>query len=801
MDKKTFDKMIQEKVMVLDGATGTELQKRGLPKGVCPEKWVLENPDTLIALQKEYIAAGSDTVLACTFGANRIKLKEFELEDKVKEMNAQLVKVSKQAVGNRGYVAGELGPTGQFIEPIGMITFEEMIDIYKEQVAGLLEGGVDYFIIETMMDIQEARAALLAVKESCDLPVCVSMTFNEEGRTLTGTEPGTAVITLQSLGADVVGCNCSSGPHKMLDFIKEMAKNATVPLMAKPNAGLPKLIEGKTVFDMEPEDFASYAKDFVALGVAAIGGCCGSSPVYIEKVAKCVQDIRPAKSKGAKISAVTSVRETTYINKNHSLVIVGERINPTGKKELQQELLDGYTDLVLDYAIEQQEQGAKLLDVNVGMPGIDEKQTMLEVVKQLTTSIGLPLCLDSSSVEVLEEALRIYPGRALINSISAEKVKLERLLPVAAKYGAMMIALPLNDEGVPQTAQDRIACIKNIYNHAKKYGYDKQDIVVDGLVMTVSSDPQAAKETLAVIDWSANEFGVNTIMGLSNVSFGLPQRDWVNAAFLAMAVGRGLTMAIANPESELLMNFKTASDVLMGKTSASNNYIAQFGNQSQQLHKDNPKQNENSQGKQVYEGVLKGDVQGINMLVEKAIKTGIVPKVLVDEYLIPAITQVGELYEQKKYFLPQLIQSGEAMKKAFEQIEPMLKTEDGEQSQQKVKIVLATVKGDIHDIGKNIVALMLKNHGFEVIDLGKDVATQKIIDTAKKEKARFIGLSALMTTTMLEMEQVVKLAKAQDIDSKIIVGGAVVTQEYAKQIGADGYAQDAHSAVKLLQKL
>ncbi len=800
MDKQMFCRMLQEKVMVLDGATGTELQKRGMPKGVCPEQWVLGHPDVLIKLQEEYVAAGSDTVLACTFGANRIKLKEFGLEDSVKEMNAQLVRISRKAVGGKGYVAGELGPTGQFIAPIGTVSFEEMIDIYKEQVAGLIEGGVDYLMIETMMDIQEARAALLAVKESCDLPVCVSMTFNEEGRTLAGSTPTTAVITLQSLGADVVGCNCSSGPQKMLSFIEEMAQNTIVPLIAKPNAGLPKLIEGKTVFDMAPKDFASYAKDFINLGVAVIGGCCGSSPVYIEKVAKFARDIKPVLPKQRAISAITSVRETTYIDKNQQMVIVGERINPTGKKQLQQELLKGHTELVLDYAREQQQQGAKILDVNVGMPGIDEKQTMVEVVKHLSTRIGLPLCLDSSSVEVLEAALRIYPGRALINSISAEKVKLEKLLPVASKYGAMIIVLPLSDEGVPHKAEDRITAIKNIYDKAQQYGYNKQDIVVDGLVMTVSSDSHAAKETLKVIDWSANEFGVNTIMGLSNVSFGLPERSWVNAAFLAMAVGKGLTMAIANPDSELLMHIKMASDVLTGKNNASNAYIAHFGKQSQRVHTDNV-QKDATPAKQVYEAVLKGDQQGITVLVEKAMQSGIAPKVLVDEYLIAAITQVGELYEQKKYFLPQLIQSGETMKKAFELIEPKLKTTEDEEKKQKVKIVLATVKGDIHDIGKNIVALMLKNHGFEVIDLGKDVAAEKIIDVAKKEQANFIGLSALMTTTMLEMEQVVKLAKEQELQSKIIVGGAVVTEAYAKQIGADGYAQDAHSAVKLLQKL
>jgi len=573
MNRKEFLDYLKENIMILDGATGTELQKRGMPKGVCPEKWVIENPEVIIDVQREYVNAGSNAVYTCTFGANRMKLEAFGLQDKVVEMNAELARLSKKAVGDKAFVAGDLAPTGKFIKPFGDMDFETCVEVYKEQVKGLLEGGVDFFVIETMMDIQEARAALIAVKESCDLPVCVSMTFEESGKTLMGTDPLTALITLQSLGADAVGCNCSTGPKDMLKIIKTMKPYALVPLLAKPNAGLPKLVDGKTVFDMGVEEYGTYVEELVKSGVNLLGGCCGTSPLYIAEIKKNLNGLKPLKIEPEKVSAITSARSTVFLGANHPTVVVGERINPTGKKKLQEELKEGKTSLVTDLALEQVEKGAKVLDVNVGMPGIDEKETMVKIVELLVSMVSTPLCLDSSSPEVLEAALRIYPGRALINSISAEKAKLEKLLPIAAKYGAMFILLPLSDEGVPSTAEERYTIINEVYERAKKYGYEKKDIVVDGLVMTVASDQKAALETLKVIDWSTNNFGCNTILGLSNVSFGLPERGWVNSAFLAMAMGKGLTMAILNPSSDTLMSIKMAGDVLTGKDKNSLKYI------------------------------------------------------------------------------------------------------------------------------------------------------------------------------------------------------------------------------------
>lgn len=801
MNKKDFLDFLNQNILILDGATGTELQKRGMPGGVCPEMWVIENPDVIMDIQKDYINAGSNAVYTCTFGGNRIKLSEFGLGDKVVEINKKLAQLSRKAAGEKGLVAGDLAPTGRFVRPFGDMPFEEAVDVYKEQVKGLLEGGVDFFVIETMMDIQEARAALLAVKESCDLPVCVSMTFDESGRTLTGTDSVSALIILQSLGADVVGCNCSTGPQDMIKIIREMKPYAKVPLLAKPNAGLPKLIDGKTRFDMEPEEFGSYIKEFVEAGVNLLGGCCGTSPVYIEQIRKNIEGLKPIPPQPKEICAVASARKTVFVDANEPVVVVGERINPTGKKKLQEELRQGMTSLVRQFAVEQVEKGADILDVNVGMPGIDEKETMVKVVELLSSITDTPLCLDSSSPEVLEAALRIYPGRALINSISAEKVKIEKLLPIAAKYGAAFILLPLGDAGVPKSAGERCKIVEEVFNEASKWGYTKKDVIVDGLVMTVSADQEAAVETLKVIEWCTQSFGCGTIVGLSNVSFGMPERAWINSAFLAMAIGYGLTMAILNPSSDTLMSIKMASDVLKVKDRNSKKYIEHFA----ALKSDKPqvveKKDTASPVEKVYDAVVKGDRENIRKYIDDALKDGTEPSIIVDKYLIPAITHVGDLYDRKEYFLPQLIQSAETMKEAFGILEPLLKKEPVDEKGNKVKVILATVKGDIHDIGKNIVGLMLRNYGFEVYDLGKDVSAEEIVKKAKETNAPIIGLSALMTTTMLEMREVVSLVRQEGLNAKIMIGGAVVNADYAKEIGADGYSEDAYGAVKLASKL
>lgn len=793
--KKLLD-LINKGVVVLDGSTGVAMQRRGMPKGICPEQWAFENPQHLIELQKDYVKAGTKILYTFTLGATRPKLDEFGLGADVLKLNEGLAKISRQAIGKGGLVAGDMGPTGHFPKPFGDMPFETCVDYFKEQVKGLLKGGVDLFVIETMIDIQEARAALLACKELSDKPVIVSMTFDKDMRTLTGTDPITALITLQSLGADVVGVNCSTGPSEMVRVIEMMKPYAKVPLMAKPNAGLPRLENGKTIFDMDAKEFASYTKPFVKAGVNLLGGCCGTSPECISGVTAQLKTVRPVKKEMLKYSAITSARKTVFISQELPVAVVGERINPTGKKQLQEELKAGKTEEIRKFAFEQAQHGAQILDVNVGMPGIIEKEVMVKVVELLSSLSELPLCIDSPSLDVIEAALRIYPGRALINSISGETEKMKKLLPLAAKYGAMFILLPLGGKGVPETAEKRQVIVDKVFAAALKFGFTNRDIVIDGLVMTVSSAQEAANETLKLIAKSSKA-GFNTIVGLSNVSFGLPERAYVNSAFLAMAINSGLTMAIANPSLDLLMNIKAAADVLSMKDKKSVLYIKRFSNTPQNT---GLKTSAETTKETIYDAVVSGNAESIKTLIDTAVKAGEKPSEIVDRKLIPAISYVGDLYEKKTYFLPQLIASADAMKVAFGILEPLLQAEPGERAEKKV-VLIATVKGDIHDIGKNIVALMLKNYGFEVIDLGKDVHEFTIIEKVRETGAKLVALSALMTTTMIEMKTVIALAKKQGLKCKFMIGGAVVTEAYAREIGADGFSKDAYDAVKLAKKL
>ncbi|WP_105618269.1 homocysteine S-methyltransferase family protein [Vallitalea okinawensis] len=785
-----------EQLVLLDGASGTQMQMRGLPKGVCPEKWAVENPEVLIDMQRAYINAGSQIIYTFTFGGNSIKLADYNLESEVYEINKELAILAKKAAGSEALVAGDLAPTGQYIRPVGKLSFEEVVDAYKAQVRGLLDGGVDLFVIETMMDLQEARAAVLAVKESCDLPIMVSMTFEENGRTLTGTDPVSAVITLQSMGVDVVGCNCSTGPDAMLAIINEMKPYAKVPLLVKPNAGLPQLIDGNTVFSMKEEEFADYTRGLVEAGATYVGGCCGTNPSYIKMLKRKLEQVEQIDETRKTGSYLCSSRKTIEIGLDQPITIVGERINPTGKKELQKSLRDGEMTIVKKFALEQKEKGAHVLDVNVGMNGIDEKETMVKAVDALSVGVDLPLCIDSSNPEVIEAALRVYPGRALVNSISNESKKRDRLLKVAAKYGAMILILPISDNGLPKNLDEKHQIINEVYQAATAYGFTKEDVVVDGLVMTVSSAQQAVASTLTTIEWCSKEFGVNTIVGLSNVSFGLPERKWVNASFLAMAAVKGLSMAIANPSSELLMSVKMASDVLTAKDINCKKYVERY---SQQTSREEKIVSNNTEG-DIYEAVLNGKDKEIKDLIQAALDDGIEPNKIVNELMIPAINEVGQLFDEQVYFLPQLIMSAGAMKEGFSLLEPLL-LELNTEIRVKPKIILATVQGDIHDIGKNIVALMFKNHGFEVIDLGKDVKIDHIIEAVKKHQPELLGLSALMTTTMVMMEDVIKALQQDSLKVKVMVGGAVITQSYADEIGADGYSKDANEAIKVAKAL
>lgn len=814
MTREAFRELVKKGPVLLDGATGTNLQKAGMPVGVCPEQWILENSEVLIDLQKRYVETGTDILFAPTFTASRIKLKEYGLEDHLEEMNRKLVALSKEAAkGTNALVAGDLTMTGEQLYPLGDLMFEDLVDVYKEQAKIIAEAGADLFVVETMMSLQECRAAVLAIREVCDLPVMVSLTYNEDGRTLYGTDPVTAVVVMQSLGADAVGMNCSTGPEAMLEPIAKMAEYATIPLLAKPNAGMPELIDGQTVFNVEPEEFAEVGKKLVEEGAAIIGGCCGTTPEHIRALKEAVKGIPVKAPLQTKRRMLTSERKSVEITLDGRFMVIGERINPTGKKKLQAELKEGSLNLVRTMALEQEENGASILDINMGMNGIDEKEMMLRTIYEVTSTVDCPLCIDSSHVDIIEAALRIYPGRALINSISLEKEKFEKLLPIAKKYGAMFILLPLSDEGLPKDSAEKHGIIRTIMDEAVRIGMAKEDIIVDGLVATIGANPNAALECFETFSYCKNELELPTACGLSNISFGLPERTYVNTAFLTMAIANGLTMAIANPSQELLMNAAFASDMLLNKKESDIRYIERMNFLSEKyagmervMVQKTPagtsaaggETRKESTGSGVFQAVLKGNKEHVLEEVKKMLDGGAKPDEIINEHLIAAINEVGELFDKKKYFLPQLISSANTMKLAIEYLEPMLERSNTEAM---ATIVVATVEGDIHDIGKNLVVLMLKNYGYHVIDLGKDVPADVIVDTAMNEGAKVIGLSALMTTTMMRMKDVVELAKEKGCTAKIVIGGAAITESFSDEIGADGYSKDAAECVKLVERL
>ncbi|MCR5772873.1 MAG: homocysteine S-methyltransferase family protein [Butyrivibrio sp.] len=826
-----FDLFNDNHPIFLDGATGTNLMKAGMPAGVCPEDWILGHRDVMIDLQRRYAQAGSNIVYAPTFTASRIKLKEYGLENDLVKMNTDLIKLSKEAVEGKALVAGDITMTGRQLSPVGDLAFEDLIDVYKEQIKAIDEAGADLLVVETMMSLQECRAAMIAAKEVSDLPVMVTLTFEGDGKTLYGTTPECAATVLEALGAVAVGANCSTGPDKMAAVIKRMASVTNIPIIAKPNAGMPSVVDGKTVYDMQPSEFAADMELLLNSGASIIGGCCGSTPDFIKALKDKFSDfdIRNAKDaegnpvvRGDKsVRRLTSERELLSFSLNDPFMIVGERINPTGKKKLQAQLREGTLDMVCDFTTKQEEDGAAILDVNVGMSGIDEHEMMMKVLNEVTQLTSLPICIDSSNVDVMEEALRWYPGRALINSISLEEGKAERCLPLAKKYGAMFILLPVGRDGIPTTIEEKIANIKELTDMALSYGLTKSDIVVDGLVATVGADSEAAIKTLETIEW-CYENGYATICGLSNISFGLPQRSFINTAFLTMAIDRGLTMAISNPSQELLVNAAFASDLLKHKEESDLRYITRMqrydgdaGKITVGVSKSSSSGNSSANGSGeeavstdpvqhgmdvLYKDVLGGNKRNIAKNTQAAIDAGCEPSKLLNDVLMPAINDVGAKFDKGTYFLPQLIASAEAMKLSIAVLEPLLK-QSGENSEPKGTVIIATVHGDVHDIGKNLVSLMLGNCGYRVIDLGKDVESELIVETAMKEDAKVIALSALMTTTMVEMKNVIKIAKERGCTSKIIIGGACVTEDYAKEIEADGYSTDAADCVRVVNEL
>ena len=843
MTKQEFRELAESRLMFLDGATGSNLQKAGMPTGVCPEQWIMEHPDSLVQLQKSYLHRGTDIIYAPTFSANRIKLAEYGLEERIEELNRELVGLSKRAVGEYmvekrnaefiPFIAGDVTMTGKLLQPLGPLSFEEAVEVYKEQMRILVQAGVDLFVIETMMSLQETRAALIAAGEVCDLPVMVTMTFDETAHTLYGTEPETAMLVLQGLGADAVGINCGAGPEKCLEIVRRMKAVANVPVIAKPNAGMPKLVDGETVYDQTPETFAKEMKLLVEAGAGILGGCCGTTPDHIAYLYDTLGKVYPPHISTEQVRALTNERRAVYVDLDGSFLAVGERINPTGKKKFQETLRAGDTSMAVDFAREQEENGAAILDVNVGMGGIDEKEMMCRIIEEVCQATNLPLSLDTSDAEVMEAALRMYPGRALVNSVSLEEGRAERLFPLVKKYGAMVVVLPLGSNGLPKDAAERRENLRALVQKAGEYGIPKESIVADGLVMTVGAEPQAALDALDTIKYCKEELGVATTCGLSNISYGLPERGYINTAFLMMAITNGLTMAIVNPNQDLLMNLVYAADVLRAKEDSAKRYIERaewIGKKREEeaekaaksaaipaagsvsaagpaekvdVGKTGLQKTESgvTYGKEtsLMQAVLRGEKKAIVTLTGQALTDGKEASAILEEELIPAITEAGNRFEQKKYFLPQLIGAAEAMKAAVEVLKPQL--QKGGDTTSAGTVLIATVEGDIHDIGKNLVSLMLKNHGFTVADLGKDVSAETIVAEAKRLDADVIALSALMTTTMRSMADVIELCKKEGVRAKVMIGGAVTTEEYAKEIGADGYARDAQGAVVLAKRL
>ena len=794
---KEINELLAKKILILDGATGTQLQMRGMPAGVCPELWTIEHPDVQEAIHNAYISSGSDVIYTPTFGGNYYKLSEYGCDD-VEEVNRRLASVSRKCADNAGktvLVAGNIGPCGKFIKPFGELDFDEAVEMFKRQIKGLLDGGVDMFAVETQIDIQETRAQVIAIKEMCPNFILTTMTFEPTVRTLNGTTPEAALITLQSLGVNAFGCNCSSGPVEMLPIIQRLKPLAHIPLVAKPNAGLPYIEDGKTKFPMGSAEFGTFAAKFAEAGVNFIGGCCGTSPDHIKELAAGMANQKPRPAYAPDYAALSSAREAVITLSGSPVRIIGERINPTGKKKLQAELKEGVFTTVQTMAREQKSTGAAILDVNAGMPGINEEETLLKIISLLSPQTSLPLSIDTTNPEAAEKAMRFYPGRPLLNSISGESPRLEKLLPAAAKYGAMFILLPILGNQIPATAEERIKVINDIYAKAEKFGFKKCDILIDGLAMTVSANQKAPAETLKTIKWAAQE-GFGSVIGLSNISFGLPERKWANAAFLAMATQAGLTHVIANPMEEVLTNIKLASDLLSGTDPDGTNYITSFSAKTAAPAAAPAKASESPEDA-VKNGIVNGIREDIKLAVKAALDSGFKPADILENMMIPAIVHVGDLYEKKEYFLPQLIASAETMKMGFTVLEPLLNSENREK---KGKILFATVEGDIHDIGKNIVILMLRNYGFEVIDLGKDVKASKIIEVAEKEKPDIIALSALMTTTMIRMPEVIEQAKLSAVKAAFMVGGAVVTEDWAQSIGAH-YSANGVEAVKKAQEL
>lgn len=792
---------IKKRIVFFDGGMGSLLQESGLEPGELPETWNVNHPEIVTAIHRDYLEAGADIITTNTFGANGLKFHkggEFELDQVV----TAAVKNAKEAAKTasylqgreKGYIALDLGPTGKLLKPLGDLDFEDAYEMFSQVVKIGEREGADLIIIETMSDSYEAKAALLAAKENSSLPVFVTMIFDEKGKLLTGGNVESTVALLEGLGADALGINCGLGPAQMKNILADILKAASIPVVVNPNAGLPRSEGGKTVYDIDAGEFASVMKELAEMGACVVGGCCGTTPEHIRKTVTACKDI-PAKMPSKKNrTVVSSYSRAVVIDKNP--VIVGERINPTGKSKFKQALKEHNLEYILREGVSQQDNGAHILDVNVGMPGIDEAAMMVEAVKELQSIIDLPLQIDTSNPEAMERAMRIYNGKPLINSVNGKQEVMEAIFPLVKRYGGVVVALALDEEGIPETAEGRIAVARKIYEKAAQYGIEKKDILIDALCMTVSSDSRGALTTLETLQRVRDELGGKTILGVSNISFGLPKREIVNSTFFAMAMQSGLNAAIINPNSEAMMrayySFRTLADL----DPRCSDYISVYGGEAAALGetvRQSARTGNPAGDISLSESIAKGLKDRAQQAAEELLKEK-EPLIIINEEMIPALDRVGKGFEKGMVFLPQLLMSAEAAKAAFEVIKEQM-AESGTAQEKKGTVILATVKGDIHDIGKNIVKVLLENYSYDVIDLGKDVPPETVVETALKDKVKLVGLSALMTTTVPSMEATIRLLREKAPGVKVMVGGAVLTKEYAETIGADRYCRDAMASV------
>ncbi|AKC62398.1 5-methyltetrahydrofolate:homocysteine S-methyltransferase [Clostridium sporogenes] len=781
---------IKENIIVFDGAMGTMLQKLGLKISDLPEELNVLESEKIINIHRKYVDAGAKVITTNTFGANEIKLKQSEFS--VERIIDKAIDNVKKARGNKEiFIALDIGPIGQLLEPMGTLKFEEAYEIFKGQVIQGEKSGADIILIETMTDLYEAKAAILAAKENTNLPVFCTMTFEKNKRTFTGCTPVSMVITLEGLGVDALGVNCSLGPNELEDIVDEIIKYSSVPIMVQPNAGLPTVKDGKTIYNIKPKEFAAFQRSIVEKGVRIVGGCCGTTDEFIREIVYSLKDVQVKKLKEKNICGVCSSTKAVLID---GVKIIGERINPTGKKLFKEALRNNDIDYILKEAIGQVESGADILDVNVGLPEIDEEETMKKVIKEIQSIIDAPLQIDSNNPKVIEKALRVYNGKAIVNSVNGEDKVLDNLLPLIKKYGAAVVALTLDDKGIPKKAEERLKIAEKIVNKALDYGMKREDIFIDCLVLTASAQQEDVRETLKAVTLVKEKLKVKTILGVSNISFGLPNRELINKTFLAMSLQSGLDLPILNPNNKEMINIINAFKVLNNQDIGAANYIEMYANETSNS-KEVKTQKSNLNLKEI---VIKGIKEEAYSKTKELLKDR-AELSIINEELIPALDEVGEKYEKGIIFLPQLIQSAETVKKAFAAIKEKLR-EDNSPKINKGKILMATVKGDIHDIGKNIVKVILENYGFDIIDLGKDVEVERIVEEVKKNNIKLVGLSALMTTTVNSMKDTIKALKDSGIDCKTFVGGAVLNEEYAEMINADFYAKDAKEAVDIAKR-